>query len=183
MSVSNHFIAVDWDRIGKLPATEDEFWALYTDAMTSGELWIAEVPFGEAGLSFRNFKGLMEFLDWYLEIQELLDEEVEAGFASVFGDLGILYDEDAYAPRPIKKDVKQEWITGAIPPSDISTILERIADMDVGKTEKEFNRATSRVPCDLCPDGQGVIDWIEGVKSGLSWVAAKGWGVLLVVNA
>lgn len=183
MSASNHFFAVDWARIGNLPADEEEFWSLDTDVIDSGDPWIAKVSFCDVGASFHDFTGLMDFLDWYIEAREILDPEVEAGFASVFGDLGILYDDNAYSPRPIKKDIQQKWITGAIPPTDVAAIRERIAGLDIDRTKRGFDRATAKIPCDLCPDGQEVVKWIDGVKAGLSAVVEKGHGMLLVVNA
>ncbi|MEO7098381.1 MAG: hypothetical protein ABI162_03390 [Luteolibacter sp.] len=182
MSVSNHFISINWNKIKDLPPTDDEFWGISNEAKDNNEEWLKDVPFGEEGQIFKYFTGLMDFQEWFQEARDSMDPKVVASFSSVFTDVGILYDDEAYAPRPIKKDVEFEWVTGAIPPADILEILDRIAKLDIDETQKAFDAANEENPCDFFEDGVSVVSWIKALEIGLKAVAEDTHGMLLVVG-
>lgn len=182
MSVSNYFISLDWTRIKDLPATDDAFWSMRSEARDNEEEWIRDVQFGEDEDTFRYFTGLMEFLDWFSEVRETMPPKVVSAFSSVFLDIGILYDDEAYAPRPIKKDTDLAWVTGAIPPADCSKILQRLEKLDRSTIRHAFDEANEENPFDLFEDGETILAWIGSLEEGFQDIIQRGHGMLLVIG-
>jgi hypothetical protein len=181
MSVSNRFYTIDWTRIHELPATDHEFWSIRSEISESDDPWIGGDPFGEGAHPFEYFSGLMEFLEWFQEARESMPKRVVKDFTSVFRDIGILYGDDEYAPTPIKKDVALDWVTGAIPPADCADILRRLGKIDREATKEAFAEANENESCDICEDGERVLEWIDLVEDALKGVVGQDRGILLVI--
>lgn len=124
----------------------------------------------------------MEFLDWFMEVRETMPPKVVADFSSVFLDIGILYEDEAYAPTPIKKDTDLSWVTGAIPPADCVKILQRLENLDRAAIRQAFDEANEENPFDLFEDGETILAWIGSLEEGFQDIIQRGHGMLLVIG-
>jgi len=182
MSVNHSYFSLDWSRVPDVNNHKDFdflFELIEEEAMPD---WIGDVPFGSQvdNYLFSSWSGFMSFKDWFMEARDWMDHGLVSNFTSLYQDVGLLMD-DSYSYVPIKKDItiQDDWILGAIPPSDVKSLLERCQKIDVSSIASEFQKALDRKPLDLFVSGKTVRDWVTALHDGLSAVSEKNFGILI----
>lgn len=182
MSVTNHYVALDWQRLESVPP-DDDLPSFLFDAMDDDASWLAPVAFGDQidHYYFESWNGLMEFNDWFRQARKGMDPSCVKEFSALFMDIGLLHRDDTFAPDPIKKAAGDPdgWLLAAIPPADVTGLAARADAMDLATVAREFQAAADKAPCDMVPDGATVAGWVASLRDGLRATANQGQGIIL----
>lgn len=183
MSVDLLFFSVDWQRVPELPRGAAMGRPLI-DAAEDGEAWVRFVPFGEQidDYFFTSYTWAAKFSGWFHQHKESMNPAFVAAFASVFSDIGLLFDKDDDAPVAIKLgglDPGNEWVVAAIPPVEVADLSRRAGALDPGQAEREFQQVLDAGgETDFVPEGAMISAWIEALRDGLAATSAAGHGII-----
>lgn len=184
MSVTNSFLEVQWEAfLDAWAPPDEELPRILFDALDENAPWLRFVPFG-AQIDrdyFDNWSTLLDFGDWFHEQRSSMDETTISPFASVFTDVGLLFDADTSAPTAFKGEfeIESEWLIGVIPPADVLSLLARAESLDLVALQQQFSAALAVAPLDAFPDGTTVTHWVQALADGLREAAAAGRGIVV----
>ena len=115
-----------------------------------------------------------------MSVRSCMNPTLVAQFTSLYQDVGLLMN-DNYSYVPIKKDIsfEDDWLLGAIPPSEVNDLLSRAEQIDVELLTSEFQRALNQQPLPLFESGETVRNWLLALRDGLNDVKKRGFGIIV----
>jgi hypothetical protein len=149
--------------------------------------WQAEgaraLPFGDYDYYFQSWGFSTEVSDWLRPQREQLDARVSQPFASLFSDIGVLFDDD-YGPNALKSGVEfsDSSLIATISPKDVAKLRATARAIDRSAVEREFGRALAARPCPGLPNGKVVVAWLDALDAALSGIR-DGEGILILAPA